>query len=122
MKSNKINRYANPAEQLLKQPRQKEMTAHQESPRLSQISQPMATKTRTNQDPRRTPRLRATPRAKNQTLNPVSAEETATSTMTVAVADATPETVTATVTVIAEDAGATMTAKRQNQRSRQTMS
>jgi hypothetical protein len=41
--------------------------------------------------------------------------------MTVEVADATLETVTVTAIVIAEDAAATMTAKKQNQRSPQMM-
>jgi VCBS repeat-containing protein len=76
----------------------------------------MATKTQVSQDPQETLPHLATPQARNQVPTLVSAEETATSTMTVAVADATPETVTVTAIAIAEDAAATTTAKRQNQR------
>jgi hypothetical protein len=79
----------------------------------------MATKTQASQDPQGTLPPRAIPQAKNQVLTQVSAEETATSTMTVVVVGAIPETVTATAIVIAEDAAETTTAKRQNQKSLQ---
>jgi hypothetical protein len=120
MKSKKLNRYANPVEQWLNHQHPKEAIAHQESPRLRQKSQPMATKTQASQDPQGILPLRATPQAKNQVPTPVTAEETATLTMTVVAADATLETATGTAIAIAEDAAATTTAKRQNQKSLQT--
>jgi hypothetical protein len=119
MKSKKLNRYANHVEQWLKN--QHPMQAHQKSPRLRQTSQPMATKTQASQDLQGTLPLRATPQAKNQVPTLVSAEETVTLTTTVVAADATPGTVTATAIAIAEDAAVTTTAKRQNQKSLQTM-